>query len=213
MRLTLTRPHRISAACVALAALTSLGIQFIAEGQQLGEAATAPRVLWLMARYFTILTNTAVALIFGITAFYARWTGPGWPAAATVWIVATGGVYHALLAATNVSIGIEVWSNVGMHTVVPVLTALLWLIAAPKAPLTYLHPILWTLYPLLYAIYALIRGLIDGRFPYFFLDPTRLGWPMVATFILGLGVFFVLSGSALVLIARLLTPANRQPSD
>jgi hypothetical protein len=150
-------------------------------------------------------------VVLAITAFRGRWSGPGWPAAVTVWIVATGVVYHALLAATNVSIGIEVWSNVGMHTLVPLLTALLWLIAAPKAPLTYLHPVVWTLYPLLYATYAILRGLIDGRFPYFFLDPARLGWPMVIAFILGLGVFFVASGSALVLIARILGRAKPTP--
>ncbi len=208
MSLTLTRPQRIATACVALAALASLCIQFIAESEQLGDAATVPRVLWLMARYFTILTNSAVALSFGITALKGVWSGPGWPTAVTVWIVTTGVVYHALLASTNVSIGIEVWSNFGMHTLVPILTALLWLGAAPKAPLTYLHPLLWTLYPLLYATYAILRGLIDGRFPYFFLDPAHIGWPMVSTFVLGLGVFFVASCSALVLIARALTQAR-----
>ncbi len=193
-----------------MVALAAIALQFIEEWRQMGAGATTAAVLWTMARYFTILTNALVAGVLGYAAMTGRWPGAGWPAGTTVWIIAVGVVYHALLAATHNPQGLEVWSNILFHSVVPLGTAALWLTAAPKAGLTFLAPVVWTFYPLAYALYALLRGLSDGTFPYFFLDPEKSGALGVAAYILGLGAFFLAVGCMLVGITRL-TDRRTQP--
>lgn len=203
-RSALSPAVRLFAALIALVAFGSLVLQYIQDWRELGDAATVRLVLWRMARYFTILTNAVVVCVLGYSALAGRWPGPGWPAAITVWIIVVGAVYCALLAATHDPQGLEVWSNVGFHGIVPAGTVALWLAAAPKAGLTLAGPAIWTAYPLAYAVYALLRGLADGTYPYFFLDPAKTGAPGVAAYILGLGAFFLAIGVALVGLARVL---------
>lgn len=197
-----TLPRTI-AGLIALSASVSLALQFAAEWQEMGDTATTAGVLWSMVRYFTITTNAVVAVVFGLAAVSGRWPGAGWPAATTVWIIVVGVVYHVLLAATHEPAGYEIWSNIGFHTVVPLGVVTLWLASAPKDGLTWTGPVIWTAYPLAYAVYALLRGLADGKFPYFFLDPAKSGALGVAAYILGLGVFFVLTGSGLLALGRM----------
>ncbi len=195
-------PVRLCAAAIALAALASLAVQFRVNWVEMGDDATTGAVLWKMARYFTILTNLAVAAALARVAWRGAWPGAAWPAALTVWIVAVGAVYHALLAETHHPQGIEVLSNLGFHTVVPLGVLLLWVAAAPKAPLSFMAPLIWTAYPLAYAVYAILRGLSDGIYPYFFLDPAKSGIVIVAAYVLGLGIFFVVLGTTLVAGAK-----------
>ncbi len=202
MTRTLSPLPRAFAGLIALAAFTSLALQFAAEWQEMGVAATTGGVLWSMVRYFTITTNAVVAVVFGVAALRGHWPGASWPAATTVWIIVVGVVYHVLLAATHNPVGYEVWSNIGLHTAVPLGVVALWLASAPKDGLTLVGPVIWTAYPLAYAVYALLRGLADGVFPYFFLDPSKSGMAGVAAYILCLGVFFVIVGSALLAAGR-----------
>jgi hypothetical protein len=53
-----------------------------------------------------------------------------------------------------------------LHTVIPVLYAIYWLLFAPKEGLTYRAVPLWLSYPLVYCGYALLRGEVDGIYPY-----------------------------------------------
>jgi len=194
---------RLACALVALLALSSIAVQFTANWLQDGEAANTREILWRMARYFTHLANAMVGVVLGLAAVRGRWVGPGWPAAITVWIVAVGVVYHLLLSAKHNPQGLEVWSNIGEHSVVPLACLALWIIGAPKQGLGLHHPLIWTAFPLAYAVYAILRGNFDGIYPYFFLNPAKSGIPVVAAYVAGLGVFFALSGLALVLPARL----------
>lgn len=198
----ISTPLRIACALVALTALSSIAVQFTANWVQDGAAANTREILWRMARYFTHLANAMVGIVLGLTAIRGRWTGPGWPAAITVWILAVGVVYHLLLAAQHNPKGLEVWSSFGEHSVVPLACLVLWIIAAPKQGLGLHHPLIWTVFPLAYAVYAILRGNSDGIYPYFFLNPAKSGIPVVAAYVAGLGVFFVLCGWALVLAAR-----------
>jgi hypothetical protein len=192
---------RIAAIAVAFFAAGALALRIYVE-----MAGPPPRdmsaALWSLARYFTILTNLLVVVVFAAVALRGRWPGAAWPAAVTVWIVAVGAVYHALLAATHHPEGLDALSNVGLHTVVPLGVFGLWLAAAPKASLGYGGPVIWSAWPLGYAIYAFLRGLADGTYPYFFLDPTDIGVAGVAAYIAGLAIFFIGSGALLVLVAR-----------
>ena len=86
----------------------------------------------------------------------------------------------------------------------PVLVVLFWLLAAPKHGLRFRTALAWMLWPLAYVGYALLRGQLEGIYPYFFVDPTEIGWIGVARWSGILCVGFVTAGSMQVGVARLL---------
>ncbi len=196
----LSASARTAAGLVSLAALSCIGIELTVRAKESGVAAA----LWSMARYFTFLTNAAVTAVLGAAALRGRWSGATLPAALTVWICATGLVYHVLLAPTNDPQGIRLLSDLGLHTAVPIGCFAIWAAYCPKDGLNHFGPLVWTLWPVVYAVYALLRGLVDGEFPYFFLDPAGSGMTVVIGYIIGLGLFFTLAGSLLVILTRLL---------
>jgi len=57
---------------------------------------------------------------------------------------------------------------------------------------------LYLVYPIGYAFYALLRGVVDGFYPYPFVDVGQIGYPRALLNIAGLSLAFVL-GSALVI--------------
>lgn len=200
----MVRSPRIAAAAVALLAAGSLVLQFGSQWLDPSDARGLGEVLWDNYRFFTIITNTIVLVLAGQVALTSRWPGASLPGGVTIWILAVGIVYHLLLSATHNPVGAEAWANQGLHTIVPVAFLLLWLAHAPKAPLGFGQPAIWTLCPLAYVGYAMGRASIDGVYPYFFLNPDKLGWGGVLAYVLGLGAAFFLAGALLVLAARLM---------
>ncbi|MFZ5964499.1 Pr6Pr family membrane protein [Thalassococcus sp. BH17M4-6] len=171
--------------------------------------------LWRTGRYFTILTNGLVAA--ALTAVAAGWRIPaGWAAGLTLWMGIVALVYHGILS-RDLS-GLRWWTDQGMHSAVPGALALWWWAFAPKMGLRRIHAVWWLGWPAFYLAYALLRGEVDGRHPYFFIDPPRIGWDQVALWILGLGVTFWLLGLGMVALARRLSsdrprPAGDAPAD
>ncbi len=198
MSLILSVPARIAVGLVSSVALASIGIEFAVRIEESGVLAT----LWELARYFTYLTSAGLAMALGAAALRGRWPGTALPAAISVWIAVTGIVYHVLLAQSHNPQGMQVLSNLGLHTLVPVGCITVWIAFCPKHGMTYFDPLVWTVWPLVYALYALLRGLVDGEFPYFFLDPSASGISPVIAYIICLGMFFVLSGCFLVMLTR-----------
>ncbi len=198
MSLILSVPARIAVGLVSSVALASIGIEFAVRIEESGVLAT----LWELARYFTYLTSAGLAMALGAAALRGRWPGTALPAAISVWIAVTGIVYHVLLAQSHNPQGMQVLSNLGLHTLVPVGCIAVWIAFCPKHGMTYFDPLVWTVWPLVYALYALLRGLVDGKFPYFFLDPSASGISPVIAYIICLGLFFVLSGCFLVMLTR-----------
>ncbi|MFN3147663.1 MAG: Pr6Pr family membrane protein [Paracoccaceae bacterium] len=195
---------RTAATVVALLAAGSLVLQFGSQWLDPTDPRGLGQVLWDNYRFFTIITNTLVMILAGRVALTGRWPGASLPGGTTIWILAVGIVYHLLLSATHNPVGAEAWANQGLHTLVPLGFLLLWLGHAPKAPLTYGQSAVWTLCPLAYVGYAMGRASIDGVYPYFFLNPDKLGWGGVLVYVLGLGAAFFLAGCGLVWAARVL---------
>ncbi|QPH55047.1 Pr6Pr family membrane protein [Pontivivens ytuae] len=168
----------------------------ISRGEGPGEA------IWTQARYFTFLTNTTVALIFTHAALTGRGPGASLAGAATVWISVVGLVYHALLNQGFVPSQPDFWTDHMLHTVVPLTVFGYWALRAEKAGLGLRDAVIWAGFPMAYLVYALGRGLIDGRFPYYFIDPSDIGWAGVAIWVTGLTTLFVGLGWALTLAGR-----------
>jgi hypothetical protein len=86
--------------------------------------------------------------------------------------------------------------------VTPILVPLFWLAFVRKGALTWRAPFLWMLYPLGYFLYALLRGTLEGRYAYPFMDVLAIGWPqtLINDFLIAAG--FVIAGVALVSLDR-----------
>ncbi len=193
---------RILALVICVAALLALGAQFNVSRCLMGQA-SATDTLWRMAGYFTILTNLGLAAIMAATA-------AGFPCSARLWggmtlaIVIVGIVYHLILSRLWAPVGLAWWADQGLHTAVPVLTAVWWLAFAPKS-VSRRDLLYWLIWPAVYAVYALIRGGLTGFWPYPFLDAAALGWPRVALNVVLLVAVFAGAGAALVALARRLS--------
>lgn len=200
------RSTPLSAAARALGLLTliavsiSLALQFVASSLSIPED-TPLQIAWALARYFTILTNGLVFGTFLWVGFARRPPGPVWMAGLTVWIAMTGAVFYLLL--NHDQPPLSEWADIGLHAITPILVLVWWVGFAPKAGLKPGMAFLWLLWPALYIVYVLGRGQIDGRYPYFFLDPAQVGWDGVVIWSGLVGLGFLLAGLLLVLVGRM----------
>lgn len=129
--------------------------------------------------YFTVQTNLLVVVVLLASAlagerrtrFLDRVRG-----ATTVYMVVVLVVFAVLLAPIqDVALTAVPWDNTVLHRVVPVLVVLDWLLDPPRERVPTRVALLWLLYPLLYAAWAVVRGALDGWYPYPFLDPATDG--------------------------------------
>jgi len=193
---------RVMAGTVGAMAVLALVLQFAV-------AMTTPGLespgtaLWRMLAYFTVLTNLAVAaaLIYVALGGDLSVTLHG---AMTVSIVAVGLVYHLVLRDLWQPQGLAWWADHGLHSAVPVYTALFWLFFAPKSTLSLREPFLWLAVPLGYWVYAMGRGIASGFYPYPFLDPALHRLPALLMNALAVFVLFLALGFCLLGIARMI---------
>ena len=191
--------RRRLAAGLALAVLVTLilrlGITMDERGAGVADA------LWRMAKFFTIWTNTAI----GVTVAVIAWRGSAGqqvPAALVLSIGAVGLVYHILLAPEVPLVGLDLATDHMMHTVIPILWTLFWLLFEPKDRLRLAVVPWWLLWPLAYCVYGLVRGRAEAAYPYPFLDVAALGAGGVAVNVAGLTLGFGVGAVLLVLVAR-----------
>jgi hypothetical protein len=189
---------KAAAALVAIVCWAGLAVQFsLTYGSQHDFVSSA----WILARFFTILTNLALALIM-------TWVATGGRPSAlllgglTLASLFVGIVYALLLQKLHDLSGAALVADILLHKISPVLMALWWLLFSPRAKLRSSAPFWWALYPLLYFAYVLARGREDGRYPYPFIDLSRLGWLQTALNAAGIAFAFILAGLALVWIDR-----------
>ncbi len=190
--------ERLARWCAGLiAALAVAGIlaNFIADVQR-GDGAL--HALWWMARFFTNVGNTLVIVVFGQVA--ARGTGAvsaRWQGLSVAAIVLVGVTYAVLLRGQHHPVGLHRLSSELLHDVVPPAAVLWWLVLGPRGALDWGDPLRWLALPLGYSAYAELRGSVEGSYPYFFLNPVKIGWGHVFLWLLVLGAGFWLTGAAL----------------
>lgn len=188
------------AALIALCAWVGIGIHFHA---QASGTASWLGALWTLLGYFTVTTNLLVAIVFtGVAMGHAAF-GRSWLLSGTLLNILLVGIVFALLlrGMRELTGGSEI-ANVLLHQATPLLTAVFWLAFVRKGALEWRYPLQWTLYPLGYFLYALIRGAIEGHYPYPFIDVTRIGLPR--TLVDGglIAIAFVIAGEFLVWLDR-----------
>ena len=187
---------KVAAALVAILCWAGLAIQF---GHTYGFEHRIGLTLWVIARFFTVVTNLLVALVMTWVAFGRR-ASPEVLGGLTLSIILVGVVYWALLQNLHHPDGLAHVANILLHRVSPVAMTLWWLLFAPRARLKWSAPWWWLIYPVAYFGFTLARGHLDGRYPYPFIDVGHLGWMQVAMNAGGIALAFILAGYAMVWI-------------
>ena len=160
--------------------------------------------------YFTIessLINIVVLLVGGVLA--VRWLrDPELYTAVRMSTVAyalvTAAVYNVLLRGLPPTgfVGVQ-WPNEVMHVWIPVFIALDWLLSPGRARLGWKRLWLVVSFPIAWCAFTLIRGAVDGWYPYPFIDPTGDGgYPSVIGYILALSALMIGLGAACIAISR-----------
>lgn len=119
---------------------------------------------------------------------------------ATVSMVIVGVVYHALLGDSAIDprdVGYE-WPripNLIIHSWAPIAVVIDYLLSY-KGALPRLRQALWVIvYPLVWLAFSVIRGLLDGWWPYWFINPnSEIGVTGMLMYILLIAFAFVLLG-------------------
>jgi hypothetical protein len=168
--------------------------------------ASIPETTIRFFSFFTILTNSLVALYF--TLFLKKdksvFSKPGTLTAVTVYITIVGLVYQILLRHVWQPTGIQKIVDELLHTVIPICVILFWYLYEEKSKVSFSQIPRWLIYPLLYLCYVLIRGHFSGFYPYPFVDVNNLGFTkvlinsagLVAVFI-GISALFIRVGKSL----------------
>ena len=136
--------------------------------------------------YFTILTNTLVAICFTCLwlnpnsswgKFFSR---PSVLTAITVYIVVVGITYNTVLRFIWAPTGLQRAVDETLHFIMPGWFLIFWVMCVPKGSLKWNDLPAWLIFPFVYCIYILIRGSISNEYPYPFMDVAKLGYGTVA---------------------------------
>ncbi len=155
--------------------------------------------------YFTVLTNILVTLSatrlawWGARGFLGR---PSTLAAAAVYIFVVGLIYALLLSSLWAPTGLHKLADAILHSLIPVLYLLWWLLYAPKQELRWSQPLKWLAYPLAYGAFFAILGTLSGKYLYPFTDLRNLGAAQVLRNTALLLLLFWGLGMAAVTLAR-----------
>ena len=154
--------------------------------------------LWRLLEYLSYFTNTTALLattaaILALAKPEASLAQPGAITATAIYMLVVAVTYQWLLSSP--AHGWDFISNMGLHQILPALAVLVWL-ATPKPRLNWREPLAWLAYPAAYIIWVLARGAVVHRYPYFFADVDKLGYPrtilngavfLLVFYLLGLG--------------------------
>ncbi|WP_243048265.1 Pr6Pr family membrane protein [Dyella sp. RRB7] len=202
----MTQPYRPLATFGALLGWFGLVLQFwlsiqLTEAQ--GQGALAG--VWLFLAFYTILTNLLVAMALtaaargpqgAITRFLLR---PGVQTALAMSIAIVGLIYNPMLRQLWHPEGWQLVADAIAHDIMPPLYLLYWWLAVPKRGLRWPQVLVWQSYPAAYFVYVLLRGAVDGWYPYPFLDVRTLGYGQVLVDAVFVMLAFI--AVALVLVA------------
>ena len=187
---------RAAAAFIAMLCWVGIALNFWASYNHTHDVLVS---LWNLARFFTIISNFAVAVAMTAVALGKR-PSPSTLGGLTLAILLVGTVYATLLRGLHPLSGPALIADYLLHDVSPIAMAVYWLLFVPRGRLRWSAPWWWVLFPTLYFIYALGRGRLDHRYPYPFIDVGKLGWQQVALNAAGIAFAFILAGFALVWI-------------
>ncbi|MCK7638424.1 Pr6Pr family membrane protein [Corynebacterium pygosceleis] len=169
--------------------------------------------------YFTLWSNILGAVAGLSYAFlFVRGRDGGWLGAvlrldATIMLMATGLVYHLLIADGSPNTGTQAFTAPVIHGIMPVLLPVIWLLHMTRRhrPDVRLSTLLGSLViPLVWTAWTFWRAhATGGYYPYNFMDATEIGLARSATTTAMIYVIFIVFMLVLGLIERLVIPRLR----
>ncbi len=133
----------------------------------------------------TTLVNLLVAIALTIIVILPQsgaarfFSGTFIAGAIALYILVVLFAYNILMRGLFHPAGRQEVDNELLHVVVPVFYFLYWFFFVPKSTLKWKHIFLWLIGPALYFTFILVRGAIDGFYPYTFLYVADLGYGQV----------------------------------
>ena len=101
-------------------------------------------------------------------------------------ITVTGIVYNLLIGPNFPPQGLNVYSSFLEHTLTPLLTVIIFVIAGPHGWFSRKSVLAGLYLPIAYIFYALIRGVIVHQYPYSFMDVITYGYVSVLITVLAI---------------------------
>jgi hypothetical protein len=205
----LSQPMKIHLAVMVIPGWFALVAQFYINASL--KLNPVPEMVIRYFSYFTIQTNFIVAVCYTVLLF-SPGSRPGnffsrqqTLAALTVYIVIVGLIYNIILRFLWNPVGLQKIVDEILHSVIPVLALIYWLVFTRKNKLEWKHILTWLIYPFAYIIYILIRGSVSGFYPYPFINTTELGLNKVLVNSAGIAAVFTLISLIFVAIGKSLT--------
>jgi hypothetical protein len=200
-----TVPVRLTAALLAFLGWALLGLQlWLILTNGLAGSRPTSQIIVNFFSFFTILSNLLVTVVFTWFAI----APPGPPAtlqAATatyISVVAIG--YTLLLRSVWDPEGLQKIADVMHHDIMPILYLIFWIAFCRRLrALSRNHALVWLVAPFIYLVYSMVRGRRIDWYPYHFLNPSIVGYPIVFCAIVGFMVAFLLLGLAVAGLTRL----------
>ena len=124
--------------------------------------------------------------------------------AVTVYMVVVGLVYNVILRSLWDPQGLQWIVDELLHSVLPALLVLHWLMFVAPERLQWKSIPVWMLFPLFYCIFIMWRGAKSGVYPYPFLNPDTLGHEKVYHNIGGMIALFFVVAFLLVGVSKIL---------
>jgi len=195
-----SRRARLWFGLVALLVLVALGIRVGLSVDGYGDADTTAGRLLNDSSYFTIQSNIVVGLVSGALAL--RQVEPSWgfrllQVTSVVAIAFTGVGYYVLLGAESHG-GWATAADLLLHAAIPSLAIVGWLLFGPRRPNLGSKVVFVLAFPALWLTWTLARGAVTDAYPYPFVDVVDLGYLVVLTNTLIIGV--AMTATALLVV-------------
>jgi len=163
--------------------------QFGHQGDYAAGLAGAPERLIDLFSYFTIWSQIVVGVV--MTLLYLNPARDGklfrvFRIDSILMITVTGVVYNLLLGPNYPPQGLNQISSPIQHTITPLITVLVFVIAGPRGWFTLKNVVAALVLPIVYVFYTLFRGAIIGKYPYDFFDVVSFGYASVLIFVMGI---------------------------
>jgi hypothetical protein len=168
---------------------------------------SAAEVIIRFFSFFTILTNTLVALYFSCLYFTKNHeskliTKPGILTAITIYITLVCLVYQIALRQIWQPQGLQRIVDELLHSVIPIFVIIFWYMYETTIAIKYSQILKWSIFPLTYLVYILVRGSFSNFYPYPFVDVSHLGMKKVLTNSAVILVAFLIISTVLLFIGK-----------
>ncbi|HVZ25152.1 MAG TPA: Pr6Pr family membrane protein [Sediminibacterium sp.] len=164
--------------------------------------------------FFTILSNVLVSSVSTgwLLHPHRRWRQwaerPGVQTAITVYILVVGLVYNSILRFLWSPVGLQWWVDECLHSLIPLLFLIHWLLFTPKTSLSYRMIPAWLVFPAIYISLIALYGAVSGWYPYPFINVSSIGYPRAILHTALLLLTFTSLSALLIWIAGRIKPFN-----